>query len=165
MLMRRLPRCVDIDDLVQAGHVGVLEARARYKDDDTAQFNTFATHRIRGAMLDYLRSTDPLSRAERKKQNAINRSTVQTPKDIRQEEYDEPAVEYETPELPGTPKRLQKALAKLSANEQYVLRTEFWLGGTQDQAAHALGLTPSRICQLRKEALAKLRRSMEILPW
>ena len=45
---------VEMDDLVQAGNVGLAEAAARY-DPSRAQFSTFAYERIRGAMRDFLR--------------------------------------------------------------------------------------------------------------
>jgi RNA polymerase sigma factor for flagellar operon FliA len=57
-LVRRMPSNVELDDLVQAGMVGLLEAAQRYTSDAGASFATFARRRIRGAMLDYLRETD-----------------------------------------------------------------------------------------------------------
>ncbi|GAB3672138.1 RNA polymerase sigma factor FliA [Salinisphaera aquimarina] len=57
-LHRRLPSCVDIEDLVQAGVIGLLEAQSRYQEDESASFATFAGIRIRGAMLDEIRRGD-----------------------------------------------------------------------------------------------------------
>lgn len=159
-LIRRVPASVEFDDLVQVGHLGAMAARTRYTPG-VAQFDTFASHRIRGAMIDYLREIDPLSRAERKAHNATAHMTALTPHDLNAQDYDEPSVDYETPELPGTAKRLQKALSTLTPNEQYVIRAEFWLESSQDLAARSLGLTPSRVCQIRKQALNKLRHLIE----
>jgi methionyl-tRNA formyltransferase len=50
-----LPSSVDVDDLVQAGMIGLLEAAASFAADRGATFETYAGIRIRGAMIDTLR--------------------------------------------------------------------------------------------------------------
>ena len=65
-LVAKLPASVDLDDLIQAGMIGLLDAANRYKEDQGAQFETYASQRIRGAMLDELRSNDWLPRSLRK---------------------------------------------------------------------------------------------------
>lgn len=57
-LLGRLPDSVQIDDLLQAGAVGLLEAAQHYDPSQGASFETYAGIRIRGAMLDELRRTD-----------------------------------------------------------------------------------------------------------
>jgi RNA polymerase sigma factor FliA len=57
-LAARLPSSVDVDDLIQAGVIGLLEAARHYSGDRGASFETYAGIRIRGAMLDELRQTD-----------------------------------------------------------------------------------------------------------
>lgn len=64
----RLPPSVELDDLVQAGMMGLLDAVNRYEVGHGAQFETYAVQRIRGAMLDELRANDWLPRSVR--QNA-----------------------------------------------------------------------------------------------
>ncbi len=54
-LMARLPASVLVDDLIQNGMLGLLDAIHRFEDDQGAQFETYAVQRIRGAMLDGLR--------------------------------------------------------------------------------------------------------------
>jgi RNA polymerase sigma factor for flagellar operon FliA len=54
----RLPQHVLIDDLIQAGMVGLLDAVKRYDPDKNTQFKTYAKFRIRGAILDGLRACD-----------------------------------------------------------------------------------------------------------
>ena len=63
----RLPGNIDLDDLVQVGSMGLLDAISRYDSTQPAQFETFARHRIRGAMLDELRRQDWLPRKQRQK--------------------------------------------------------------------------------------------------
>jgi RNA polymerase sigma factor for flagellar operon FliA len=66
-LLRRVPVNVEFDDLVQAGMVGLLEAAERYTGRESASFGTFASHRIRGAMLDSLRDADWSPRSLRRR--------------------------------------------------------------------------------------------------
>lgn len=70
-LIGRLPANVEFDDLVQAGMIGLFDAMTRYETDRGAQFETFATQRVRGAMLDELRGSDWLPRSVRRNQRAV----------------------------------------------------------------------------------------------
>lgn len=63
---RRCPPCVLLEDLISAGVIGLIEAAHRYDSRRNLKFKTLAEHRIRGAMLDYLRSLDPLPRGVRR---------------------------------------------------------------------------------------------------
>lgn len=57
-LLGRLPASVMVDDLIQAGMIGLLDAAGQYDHSQGASFETYASIRIRGAMLDELRRTD-----------------------------------------------------------------------------------------------------------
>jgi RNA polymerase sigma factor FliA len=57
-LMARLPANVQADDLEQNGMLGLLDALNRFQSDRGAQFETYASQRVRGAMLDGLRKND-----------------------------------------------------------------------------------------------------------
>ena len=57
-LLGRLPADVQVDDLIQAGVVGLLEAARHYDSGQGASFETYAGIRIRGAMLDEVRRSD-----------------------------------------------------------------------------------------------------------
>lgn len=70
-LMLRLPSSVAVDDLIQAGMIGLLEAAGRYDELRGAQFETYAAQRIRGAMLDELRQADWLPRSMRRDMRRI----------------------------------------------------------------------------------------------
>ncbi|HET7267213.1 MAG TPA: RNA polymerase sigma factor FliA [Oleiagrimonas sp.] len=65
-LQVRLPAGVDLDDLIQAGTLGLLDALQRFDPQAGASFATFASQRIRGAMIDELRSRDWLPRSVRR---------------------------------------------------------------------------------------------------
>lgn len=70
-MMAKLPPSVEVDDLIQVGLIGLSEALTRFEASQGVQFETFATQRIRGAMLDELRGTDWMSRSSRKGQKDI----------------------------------------------------------------------------------------------
>ena len=70
-LMARLPSSVQVDDLVQNGMMGLLDAIGRYQDGLGAQFETYAVQRVRGAMLDGLRENDWLPRSLRRDMRRI----------------------------------------------------------------------------------------------
>ncbi len=66
-LMGRLPDTVQLDDLIQSGMLGLLEAIKHYDAGQGASFDTYAGIRIRGAMLDELRRSDWTPRSVHKK--------------------------------------------------------------------------------------------------
>jgi len=73
-MMAKLPANVEVDDLIQVGMIGLSEALTRFEATQGVQFETFATQRIRGAMIDELRDNDWASRSTRKSQKEIEES-------------------------------------------------------------------------------------------
>ena len=65
-LAARLPASVELDDIIQAGMIGLMDAASRYEEGHGTQFETFASQRIKGAMLDELRQNDWMPRSVRK---------------------------------------------------------------------------------------------------
>lgn len=76
-LMARLPASVQFEDLVQNGMMGLLDALDRYQEGFGAQFETYASQRIRGAMLDGLRENDWLPRGLRRELRRIETAISQ----------------------------------------------------------------------------------------
>lgn len=70
-LHSRLPDSVQVEDLIQAGMLGLLEAHERFDADEGASFSTFAGIRIRGAMLDEIRRGDWAPRSLHRKSRAV----------------------------------------------------------------------------------------------
>jgi len=62
-LAARLPASVEIDDLIQAGMLGLIEAARNFQADQGAAFETYASIRIRGAMIDEIRRGDWVPRS------------------------------------------------------------------------------------------------------
>lgn len=71
LMKAKLPPSVEVDDLIQAGMIGLLDAVNRYEEIHGAQFETYAMQRIRGAMLDELRSSDWMPRSMRQNMRKI----------------------------------------------------------------------------------------------
>jgi len=70
-MIAKLPANVEVDDLIQVGLIGLTDALSRFDAGQGVQFETFATQRIRGAMLDELRGGDWMSRGTRRQQREI----------------------------------------------------------------------------------------------
>jgi RNA polymerase sigma factor FliA len=70
-LKAKLPSNVEVDDLIQAGMIGLLDALSKYEETALAQFETYAVQRIRGAMLDQLRESDWMPRGIRKNMRKV----------------------------------------------------------------------------------------------
>ena len=71
-LHARLPKHVSIKDLIQSGYIGLMEAANNFIDDKNVPFQSFASRRIRGAMLDFLRQGNFLPRCVYKKAREIS---------------------------------------------------------------------------------------------
>jgi hypothetical protein len=69
-MIAKLPANVELDDLIQVGMIGLSDALSRFDAAQGVQFETFATQRIRGAMLDELRGSDWMSRGDRRQQRS-----------------------------------------------------------------------------------------------
>lgn len=70
-MLAKLPANIELDDMIQAGMIGLMDAAERFEDDHGTKFETFASQRIRGAMLDELRAGDWLPRSVRRNQRTI----------------------------------------------------------------------------------------------
>ncbi|AHF75757.1 RNA polymerase sigma factor for flagellar operon [Sodalis praecaptivus] len=77
-LQVRVPASVDLDDLLQAGSIGLLSALDRFDAVQGAAFTTYAVQRIRGAMLDELRGRDWLPRSTRRHAREVAQAIQKT---------------------------------------------------------------------------------------
>lgn len=92
-LMARLPASVLVDDLIQAGMIGLLEASKNFDGSKGASFETFAGIRIRGAMLDEIRKGDWTPRSVHKNSRAIAEAISQVEKDTGRDARDHEVAE------------------------------------------------------------------------
>lgn len=70
-LLARLPSNVDVDDLMQAGMMGLIEAYKRFESSKGASFETYAGIRIRGSIMDEVRKSDWAPRSVRRNGRAV----------------------------------------------------------------------------------------------
>lgn len=75
MTVKMFPSHVDRDDLLGVGYLGLVEAAQRFDPEKGVKFETWAELRIRGAVLDYARKQDALSRGERKEAKKLVETT------------------------------------------------------------------------------------------
>lgn len=87
-LMARLPSSVQVDDLLQAGILGLLEAARNYDGSKGASFETYAGIRIRGAMLDEVRRGDWAPRSVHRNTRLLQETSVQLSKRLGRDPTD-----------------------------------------------------------------------------
>ncbi|NQU64645.1 MAG: RNA polymerase sigma factor FliA [SAR324 cluster bacterium] len=107
-LAARLPTNFQLDDLIQAGMIGLLEAMEKYDASRGAQFKTYAEIRVRGAMLDDLRSKDWIPRSVRDNSSKLENAFTQ----LRSENIDHPTDKQLAKQLGLKPNELNPFLDK-----------------------------------------------------
>lgn len=110
-IRERLPQHVEMEDLVSAGVVGLIEATRSFDGSKNVQFKTFAKFRIRGAILDSLRETDWGSRYMRRRGREIAEATARL-----EAKLGRTPVEAEiAQEMQIEPEHLRKLIAQLDS--------------------------------------------------
>ena len=210
-IRERLPQHVEMEDLVSAGVIGLLEATRSFDGSKNVQFKTFAKFRIRGAILDSLRETDWGSRYMRRRAREISEATTQlegrlgrhpVESEIAREMGLEPeqlqriltqlntlqmggqqvSVSHDrsevfdviesAPDLDGPDpfelclegeinSHLAEAISKLSEREQLILSLYYREELTMKEIAKVVGISLSRVSQMREEIMIKLKGLLE----
>jgi RNA polymerase sigma factor FliA len=210
-LARRLHDKIELDELVSAGAIGLMQAAASYQPSRGLTFSTYAVPRIRGSMLDELRRHDHMSRGARRKaramaatrdgllhrlgrepkareiaaelnvtmdtlrqweldvEGAVEVSLDVAPRALREDADVTAACAVADERTPSADDRLSQeqrvallavAIRGLRPQERTVLALYFYEELTLQEIAHVLGLSASRISQIRAEALGKLRQHL-----
>jgi RNA polymerase sigma factor for flagellar operon FliA len=144
----RLPQHVDIEDLVSAGVVGLMDAFSKFNPAKRVQFRSYAQFRIRGAILDSLRTLDWSPRELRRKgRHAPNEAEVAAEIGQELEEYQQ---------LLGDLKGLEIGTLHIERNE----------GSGEEELAYVPGRPEEDplFCCLRKELEERLAESIQNLP-
>lgn len=119
-LRSKLPANVEVDDLIQAGMMGLLDALDRYEPTQAAQFETYAVQRIRGAMLDELRSMDWLPRSVRQNMRKIEQAMTQLQQNLQR-----PPLEAEIAEKLDMPLKTYQQVLSESMGHQLIYFEDF----------------------------------------
>ncbi|WP_457626357.1 sigma-70 family RNA polymerase sigma factor [Persephonella sp.] len=174
----RLPKGdIEFDDLVNVGVIGLMKAIEKY-DRDKAKFSTYAYIKIRGEILDYLRSLDIVPRTVRdkiKKEPPVEEGKpvplsntavmVSIEKALSSDEsfkiIDTLISSRETPEeeviREDQKEKLVKALELLSEKEKKVLQMLYFEEKDLKTVAQEINVSVSRVSQIKSEAIKKLK--------
>ncbi|BAL25797.1 RNA polymerase factor sigma-28 subunit [Azoarcus sp. KH32C] len=146
-LMAKLPASVHIDDVIQNGMVGLLDAIGRYEDGLGAQFETYAVQRIRGAMLDGLRENDWLPRSMRRDMRRIE-SAIHS----LEQQNGRPPTEIELAESMGMPLADYQRMLQDARGHQLVYFEDFTDEEGEDYFERHLGEHESNPADLFEQA-------------
>ncbi len=175
----RLPKGeIDFDELVNTGIIGLMKAIDRY-DKDKAKFSTYAYIKIRGEILDYLRSLDVMPRSMREK---IKEENLEEGKNLPlsktaimvsiekaivsgDEEFkivDTLTSDRISPEeeviRDDLREKLLKAIDMLNEKEKITLQMLFFEEKPLQEVAEVLNVSVSRVSQIKSEAVKKLKK-------
>jgi RNA polymerase sigma factor (sigma-70 family) len=163
---RRVPPCVTFDDLSSAGMIGLIHAVDRFDQIRGLQFKTYAQHRIWGAMQDFLRAEDPLSRTERKRVRDCAPALTATGAGNSTANVSLEDIHPRCLAAPGSTSfvvrsELRAARGHLSVRENRVVTLLYDLGWQNREVAVELGVNESRVSQIKQRAISKLRLQLE----
>jgi RNA polymerase sigma factor for flagellar operon FliA len=130
-----LPKVVDMDDLMNAAIIGLLDALDKYDESKGTKFETYAVWRIRGAVLDELRTLDWASRSLRRKARAIEKMQKELVQKLGR-----PATDMEIAEAMGMdPHDLYRVMEDVKGTVFYSLDQT----GAEDERGSVTGLMES----------------------
>jgi RNA polymerase sigma factor FliA len=158
------PRHVDREELARAGALGLVEAARRFDEARGVPFQRFAAQRIRGAILDAVRSADWAPRSVRTMARTMARTSQQLSSDLGRA----PTATEMADAMCTTPEQLRRLQERI--NRSVVLALDHHVGGDDDDAG-SLGealpdtgaLEPSEELE-RRELHAYLRDAVHLLP-
>ena len=158
----RLPQHVDIEDLVSAGVVGLMDAFSKFNPAKRVQFRSYAQFRIRGAILDSLRTLDWSPRELRRKGRAVE-SAIQV---LTARLGHAPNEAEVAAEMGQELEEYQQLLGDLKGLEIGTLHIERNEGSGEEELAYVPGRPEEDplFCCLRKELEERLAESIQNLP-
>ena len=155
----RVPPCITLDDLISAGMVGLIQAVDRFDHARRLKFKTYAQHRIQGAMLDFLRDEDPLSRTERR--HVRESAAGFGPTTVSLDEIQ--LHRLPAPAQPAFATRfdVREARRSLSPREKRVIALLYDFDWQSREVAADLHVNESRVSQIKTRAISKLRACLK----
>lgn len=150
---RKLPACIELDDLIAYGELGLLEAAQSFDPRRGCQFSTFAYYRIRGAIYDGAAkmgwgvsvAQPPLDAAGSESRCLEDASQTAPPTTAMESELNE---------------RLHEMVDTLPQAAADLIRATFFEGLTLEEAGRRQGLSKSWASRVRTRALQSLARSL-----
>lgn len=161
--IRTAPSSVDVGDLESIGTIGLTQAASRYDASKGASFATFVGRRIRGAILDQMRSEALLTRDQHaaiKPGDPFVRPLVTFSSDVAALAPHPTADPIELD--PFLPLRIRRALLTLPRRDRLVIVWRVLHERKQSEIALRLGLSTSRVHQLEYRAIERLRVALAV---
>ena len=162
---RRVPPCVTFDDLVSAGMIGLIQAVDRFDPTRDLKLKSYAQHRIWGAMLDFLRDEDPLSRTERRRVRQSSPALSATGRGIPPATVSLDQIPIRRLAAPAESFTIRSEVRELrrclSPRENRVISLLYDFGWQNREVAADLHVNESRISQIKQRAISKLRLQLE----
>jgi RNA polymerase sigma factor for flagellar operon FliA len=174
-LSEHLPLQVDIEDLEQEGVLGLMDAVKRFDPSQNVPFVSYAKFRIRGAIIDYLRSIDPLSRDTRRKVKqaesdfgktiSLDATTEHRDTALKESRIvaDPKPLELENLMRAEESAAIDRAIAKLKPRWQEAVRLYYFEGLSMKEAGAQMGLNESRISQILRKVRETIKPDLEAL--
>lgn len=161
-IYRHLPPWLDCEDLLQAGVLGHYSAMRSYDASRKVSFRLFAAFRVRGAILDYLRAQDILSRdARRRLRRAEAENQPHTDINVEELPAGEDPDQLALPTQAETRDHIRQAMQSLRPNQRRVVELYYFGDLTMREIAKAHpGVNESRVSQTHSAAIHKLRSVM-----
>ena len=160
-MMATLPPSVQVDDMIQSGMLGLIDAVKRYQESQGAQFETYAVQRIRGSMLDSLRQSDWLPRGLRKNLRKIESAISRL-----EQNNGRPPTETELADTLGLPLSEYQQMLQDARGHQLVYYEDFRAGEEEDVLdRHFADWTEEPLERLLDERMrSSLVKAIEDLP-
>lgn len=152
-----LPRSVERDDVEQAGYLGLIAAARRYESGSAASFVTFARFRVNGAITDYLRGLDSVSKDYRQKIKADEAEEVV---EVSLESARGAHSMAETPEEASMAlefsQQLRSLVEGLDGRDRTIIQQYYFRGTNMPEIAQALGIKTPRVSQLHTRIVRRM---------
>jgi len=168
---RRSPPSIERDDLIAAGMSGLWDALRRRDQRPEKSFDFYVCTRVRGAIIDELRAEDWLPRRRGRTNTSSVRPSGPAPAVVHYEDLgvrdryraasNESMDSEEALEQKLALERIMKGLDQLPERERYVLVKRDLHGVPIKDLGDELGVSKPRVCQLRTQALRRLREFLD----
>jgi len=202
-LLARMPSSVELDDLMQVGMIGLLEADKNFDPSKGAQFDTFARIRVRGAMIDEVRRLSHMPRSVMTSIREVGIARSELEQQLGREAKDSEMADYmglsldeyhqsigknhdyqtvsidEDDASEGSELRfdglsvtdqiheehfqelLAQAIEQLPEREQLIFSLYYNEEMNLKEIAMVIGVTESRVCQIQRQSMKKLKTALE----
>jgi RNA polymerase sigma factor for flagellar operon FliA len=161
--LRRLPLHNQTDDVLTAALYGLYDATLRWEPERGAAFHTYAARRINGEITDRLRQLDWVHPRVRRRNPGFRmyRLPIGREGGVARGYTLEAPRGRQTLDAVDEREAFEALIRPLQRRERAVLRLKYARGMNLEEIGHAIQLSPSRVCQVHGEALARLRASLE----